>query len=187
MFCHDNGVYCCPINSKREKDWKSKQEEKIFGTVQVLGEDKARWVPSSCDLIIGFTVSPHWCVTVEPPAGAQTNAFTPTCSGCFQVSAVLPSRALPTSEVFSRLKKCLNSLCFPESVDNCPSNCYGNGDCVSGTCHCFLGFLGPDCGRGRNLYLIKSSPLPFNLTFFLWKLYSCLYLLYTSPSLGVLK
>ncbi|XP_061484946.1 teneurin-4 isoform X1 [Rhineura floridana] len=34
-----------------------------------------------------------------------------------------------------------------ESLDNCPSNCYGNGDCVSGTCHCFLGFLGPDCGR----------------------------------------
>ncbi|XP_076794216.1 teneurin-4 isoform X6 [Arvicanthis niloticus] len=34
-----------------------------------------------------------------------------------------------------------------ESVDNCPSNCYGNGDCISGTCHCFLGFLGPDCGR----------------------------------------
>ncbi|KAG2457049.1 TEN4 protein, partial [Polypterus senegalus] len=34
-----------------------------------------------------------------------------------------------------------------ESVDECPSNCYGNGDCVSGTCHCFLGFLGPDCGR----------------------------------------
>ncbi|ETE57342.1 Teneurin-4, partial [Ophiophagus hannah] len=26
-------------------------------------------------------------------------------------------------------------------------NCYGNGDCISGTCHCFLGFLGPDCGR----------------------------------------
>ncbi|XP_037377959.1 teneurin-4-like [Talpa occidentalis] len=34
-----------------------------------------------------------------------------------------------------------------ESVDNCPSNCFGNGDCISGTCHCFLGFLGPDCGR----------------------------------------
>ncbi|XP_043927251.1 teneurin-4 isoform X3 [Protopterus annectens] len=34
-----------------------------------------------------------------------------------------------------------------ESVDGCPSNCYGNGDCVSGTCHCFPGFLGPDCGR----------------------------------------
>ncbi|XP_058886964.1 teneurin-4 isoform X7 [Acipenser ruthenus] len=34
-----------------------------------------------------------------------------------------------------------------ESLDECPSNCYGNGDCVSGTCHCFLGFLGPDCGR----------------------------------------
>lgn len=38
----------------------------------------------------------------------------------------------------------------PESVDNCPSNCYGNGDCISGTCHCFLGFLGPDCGRGEH-------------------------------------
>lgn len=37
-----------------------------------------------------------------------------------------------------------------ESVDNCPSNCYGNGDCISGTCHCFLGFLGPDCGRGES-------------------------------------
>ncbi|XP_053702801.1 teneurin-4 isoform X2 [Synchiropus splendidus] len=34
-----------------------------------------------------------------------------------------------------------------ESVDNCPSNCFGNGDCVAGTCRCFLGFLGPDCGR----------------------------------------
>lgn len=34
-------------------------------------------------------------------------------------------------------------------MDNCPSNCYGNGDCISGTCHCFLGFLGPDCGRGE--------------------------------------
>ncbi|XP_069496010.1 teneurin-4 isoform X4 [Ambystoma mexicanum] len=34
-----------------------------------------------------------------------------------------------------------------ESVDDCPSNCYGNGECVSGSCHCFLGFLGPDCGR----------------------------------------
>ncbi|XP_073425277.1 teneurin-4-like isoform X3 [Dendrobates tinctorius] len=34
-----------------------------------------------------------------------------------------------------------------ESVDDCPSNCYGNGECVAGNCHCFLGFLGPDCGR----------------------------------------
>ncbi|XP_036392112.1 teneurin-4 isoform X3 [Megalops cyprinoides] len=34
-----------------------------------------------------------------------------------------------------------------DSIDDCPSNCFGNGECVSGTCHCFLGFRGPDCGR----------------------------------------
>ncbi|XP_077396802.1 teneurin-4 isoform X4 [Festucalex cinctus] len=34
-----------------------------------------------------------------------------------------------------------------DSVDECPSSCFGNGDCVAGTCHCFLGFSGPDCGR----------------------------------------
>nr|XP_057936892.1 teneurin-4 isoform X5 [Doryrhamphus excisus] len=34
-----------------------------------------------------------------------------------------------------------------DSVDQCPSSCFGNGDCVAGTCHCFLGFKGPDCGR----------------------------------------
>ncbi len=30
----------------------------------------------------------------------------------------------------------------------CPHNCYGNGECVSGTCNCFPGFLGPYCSRG---------------------------------------
>ncbi|XP_058883492.1 teneurin-3-like isoform X4 [Acipenser ruthenus] len=34
-----------------------------------------------------------------------------------------------------------------ESVMECPRNCHGNGECVSGTCHCFPGFLGPDCSR----------------------------------------
>ncbi|XP_062274917.1 teneurin-4 isoform X6 [Scomber scombrus] len=34
-----------------------------------------------------------------------------------------------------------------DSIDDCPSNCFGNGDCVAGTCRCFLGFKGPDCGR----------------------------------------
>ncbi|XP_051962703.1 teneurin-4-like isoform X2 [Xyrauchen texanus] len=33
------------------------------------------------------------------------------------------------------------------SIDDCPSNCYGNGDCVVGNCHCFPGFRGPDCSR----------------------------------------
>uniref|UniRef100_A0A3B3RXL7 Teneurin-3 n=1 Tax=Paramormyrops kingsleyae TaxID=1676925 RepID=A0A3B3RXL7_9TELE len=34
-----------------------------------------------------------------------------------------------------------------ESIMECPHNCHGNGECVSGTCHCFPGFLGPDCSR----------------------------------------
>jgi len=38
-----------------------------------------------------------------------------------------------------------------DSIDDCPSNCFGNGDCVDGTCLCFLGFKGPDCGRGGSI------------------------------------
>ncbi|KAJ8271772.1 hypothetical protein COCON_G00106310 [Conger conger] len=34
-----------------------------------------------------------------------------------------------------------------DSIMECPHNCHGNGDCLSGTCHCFAGFLGPDCSR----------------------------------------
>ncbi|XP_030643753.1 teneurin-3 isoform X2 [Chanos chanos] len=34
-----------------------------------------------------------------------------------------------------------------ESLSECPHNCHGNGDCRTGTCHCFPGFLGPDCSR----------------------------------------
>ncbi|XP_060682599.1 teneurin-4 isoform X5 [Hemiscyllium ocellatum] len=34
-----------------------------------------------------------------------------------------------------------------ESADECPANCYGNGECMAGTCHCFLGYIGPDCAR----------------------------------------
>ncbi|XP_067220865.1 teneurin-4 isoform X4 [Chanodichthys erythropterus] len=34
-----------------------------------------------------------------------------------------------------------------DSIDDCPSNCFGNGDCVAGNCHCFPGFRGPDCSR----------------------------------------
>lgn len=35
----------------------------------------------------------------------------------------------------------------------CPHNCHGNGECLSGICHCFPGFLGPDCSRGKRLCL----------------------------------
>ncbi|TRY89046.1 hypothetical protein DNTS_022164, partial [Danionella cerebrum] len=34
-----------------------------------------------------------------------------------------------------------------DSVMECPHNCYGNGECVSGSCNCFAGFLGPYCSR----------------------------------------
>uniref|UniRef100_A0A803TF16 Teneurin transmembrane protein 1 n=1 Tax=Anolis carolinensis TaxID=28377 RepID=A0A803TF16_ANOCA len=32
-------------------------------------------------------------------------------------------------------------------MDDCSTNCNGNGECISGHCHCFPGFLGPDCAR----------------------------------------
>uniref|UniRef100_A0A3B3R151 Teneurin-2 n=1 Tax=Paramormyrops kingsleyae TaxID=1676925 RepID=A0A3B3R151_9TELE len=34
-----------------------------------------------------------------------------------------------------------------ESVQECPQNCHGNGECVSGVCHCFPGFHGMDCAK----------------------------------------
>ncbi|XP_061686583.1 teneurin-3 isoform X6 [Syngnathoides biaculeatus] len=34
-----------------------------------------------------------------------------------------------------------------DSIMECPQNCHGNGDCLSGICHCFPGFVGPDCSR----------------------------------------
>lgn len=46
-----------------------------------------------------------------------------------------------------------------DSIDDCPSNCFGNGDCVAGTCHCFLGFKGPDCGRGESLPHLHHSDI----------------------------
>ncbi|XP_061644643.1 teneurin-3 isoform X5 [Phyllopteryx taeniolatus] len=34
-----------------------------------------------------------------------------------------------------------------ESVTECAHNCYGNGECAVGSCHCFPGFIGPYCSR----------------------------------------
>ncbi|XP_055726034.1 teneurin-1 isoform X2 [Salvelinus fontinalis] len=34
-----------------------------------------------------------------------------------------------------------------ETMDGCSTNCKGNGECVAGHCHCFSGFLGPDCSK----------------------------------------
>ncbi|XP_072573657.1 teneurin-1-like isoform X1 [Paramormyrops kingsleyae] len=34
-----------------------------------------------------------------------------------------------------------------ETMDGCSTDCNGNGECVAGHCHCFAGFLGPDCTK----------------------------------------
>uniref|UniRef100_A0A4W4DYT4 Teneurin transmembrane protein 1 n=1 Tax=Electrophorus electricus TaxID=8005 RepID=A0A4W4DYT4_ELEEL len=34
-----------------------------------------------------------------------------------------------------------------EMTDGCSTHCNGNGECVAGHCHCFTGFLGPDCSK----------------------------------------
>ncbi|XP_064422810.1 teneurin-2 isoform X2 [Latimeria chalumnae] len=34
-----------------------------------------------------------------------------------------------------------------DSVQDCPRSCHGNGECVSGICHCFPGFDGTDCSK----------------------------------------
>ncbi|CAL8304104.1 unnamed protein product [Arctogadus glacialis] len=36
-----------------------------------------------------------------------------------------------------------------DSVMECPHSCYGNGECVAGSCHCFPGFMGPYCSRAQ--------------------------------------
>uniref|UniRef100_A0A8C9T954 Teneurin transmembrane protein 1 n=1 Tax=Scleropages formosus TaxID=113540 RepID=A0A8C9T954_SCLFO len=34
-----------------------------------------------------------------------------------------------------------------ETMGGCSTGCNGNGECVAGHCHCFSGFLGPDCTK----------------------------------------
>ncbi|XP_069052190.1 teneurin-2 isoform X2 [Lepisosteus oculatus] len=45
------------------------------------------------------------------------------------------------------------STAILDSVQECPRNCHGNGECVSGVCHCFPGFHGTDCSKGRHHFL----------------------------------
>lgn len=73
-----------------------------------------------------------------------------------------------------------------ESVVECPRNCHGNGECVSGSCHCFPGFLGPDCSRGKSAqcfsqvslsereekYIRKATSQMFFFIKLWWNLYS---------------
>ncbi|XP_019739458.1 teneurin-1 [Hippocampus comes] len=34
-----------------------------------------------------------------------------------------------------------------ETMDGCSKGCNGNGECVAGRCHCFAGFMGPNCAK----------------------------------------
>lgn len=55
---------------------------------------------------------------------------------------------------------------FPlaDSVTECSHNCYGNGECVAGSCHCFPGFIGPYCSRGNYPTPLFPAASPFSLT-----------------------
>ncbi|KAK2544778.1 Tenm2 [Columba livia] len=54
-----------------------------------------------------------------------------------------------------------------DSVQDCPRNCHGNGECVSGVCHCFPGFHGADCAKGAiplcSTYLCVAITTPEDL------------------------
>lgn len=52
----------------------------------------------------------------------------------------------------SNPKSLYHTLLITESIMECPQNCHGNGDCLSGICHCFPGFLGPECSRGKHTH-----------------------------------
>ncbi|XP_077387511.1 teneurin-1 isoform X1 [Festucalex cinctus] len=34
-----------------------------------------------------------------------------------------------------------------DTIDGCTKGCNGNGECVAGRCHCFAGFMGPNCAK----------------------------------------
>lgn len=61
-----------------------------------------------------------------------------------------------------------------ESIMECPQNCHGNGDCLSGICHCFPGFLGPDCSRGKETQ--KRTLAPMFTTCLIWFLLANIFL-----------
>ena len=60
------------------------------------------------------------------------------------------SRWLATKLLHQQAEKevIVHTPSFSDSVQDCPRNCHGNGECVSGLCHCFPGFLGADCAKG---------------------------------------
>lgn len=56
---------------------------------------------------------------------------------------------LPSHCLTPRLSLSLSHfIFFTDSVQECPRNCHGNGECNSGVCHCFPGFHGMDCSKG---------------------------------------
>ncbi|TSL04381.1 Teneurin-2 [Bagarius yarrelli] len=43
-----------------------------------------------------------------------------------------------------------------DSVQECPQNCHGNGECTSGVCHCFPGFHGMDCSKVEMVSTVRE-------------------------------
>uniref|UniRef100_A0A8C1IID7 Teneurin-2 n=1 Tax=Cyprinus carpio TaxID=7962 RepID=A0A8C1IID7_CYPCA len=83
--------------------------------------------------------------------------------GVYMRKGLPPSHAQVSKSphvLFLLLKDCLqftakiiqkggNSLEKSSSIilEECPQNCHGNGECMSGACHCFPGFHGTDCSK----------------------------------------
>lgn len=52
----------------------------------------------------------------------------------------------------------IHVFCLSDSVQDCPRNCHGNGECVSGVCHCFPGYHGADCAKGNGEVCFQMHP-----------------------------
>lgn len=49
-------------------------------------------------------------------------------------------------------------FCEFAEVNSCPNECTNNGNCILGTCHCNLGFMGLDCSKSTECSTIGNHP-----------------------------
>lgn len=115
------------------------------------------WKPNDQKLLTLLVNSPVWvkhqqhsklfCSEIEMLTGLEPVLITVISKGII----INPEKMSGRKTVFqTTLLRKAPDCSFADSIDDCPSNCFGNGDCLAGTCHCFLGFKGPDCGRGES-------------------------------------